>query len=333
MNNKADQAFVFVTDAGFLVPTLVALDQLQRKSAGRVQCFVFLSGKAIEMEHQLNKEFGGSGVVFAALELERELNAKSFHFHENHVPITSLGRFWIGDLLPDRIKRFVYLDGDVQVLRDISSLSGLSVPNGMIAAATDAHALIEPELPPAGYLSSLGISDSWAYFNAGVFVVNTNSWREISRLAFKFFVENSKKCIRHDQSALNAVCQDRRMHLHPGLNFSPKLDGLFLAASLRPSVLHFVGAPKPWANYGDRPMWADPSVRWRNQLLMPYWDLFRKASWLFQETNFCLRQPIRPTKALYIGARRIYANSNRIRRIMDGRRRMRRYMADREFLG
>lgn len=328
-----NHAFVFVTDTDFVVPTVVAVEQLLAHARKRIDCIVFLVDEAADLKPGLRVFFKDSQVMFDSIELRKHLIQQEFQFHQNHVPPATLARFWIADCLPNRYKSLVYLDGDIQIIRDISSLVEYDIPEGKIAAATEPHAIITKQLPPDGYLAGLGLSDNWSYFNAGVFVARVASWRNISKEAFEFFLKNSDKCIRHDQSALNAVCRDQRIHLHPAFNFGTKLSGLGLTEMIRPRVLHFMGRQKPWGLSEGRQVWADPYVVWGNRYLAPYRDLLVRAPWLFESTGFSVRNYLSKWAVLYAGARRTFANARCLKDLAARRARFLSYLRSTEFLG
>jgi lipopolysaccharide biosynthesis glycosyltransferase len=87
------------------------------------------------------------------------------------------------------------------------------------------------------------------YFNAGVLLIDLDRWRHerISERALEF-LEKHPTTPYADQDALNVACDGRWKHLDHKWNFQAHDSQRFERTEkrLRPAILHFVMAAKPW---------------------------------------------------------------------------------------
>lgn len=192
------------------------------------------------------------------------------NFQKNHVPLATLGRFFLDNFLPDYIQRIVYIDGDTWFPRDPASLIEAVIPEGRFAAAEDRLYLRQKNNPfnsgkeIRAYLKKIGVDEKKGYFNAGVFAVSRSTWRVLADEAFAFFLQNTGDCIHHDQSALNAVMGDRRLRLSAKWNFQTPYCHFGIESAIQPCIYHFNQFPKPWM--GDCEPWRNMYEEYREAL-------------------------------------------------------------------
>lgn len=175
-------------------------------------------------------------------------------------PPANFYRLLIPDLLPDSVRKVVYLDTDVVVKGDLAELWSVEIGDALALAAQDV-------VPGRfGNCESIdcrrhGVSPEQKYFNAGVMVINLEQWRA-QGIADQVF-----RCLEHgefmfaDQDALNIVLAGRwaeieprwnqvhPVHLVPSWRESHYDEDAFFAALNAPCIVHFTSRPKPWS-YG-----------------------------------------------------------------------------------
>ncbi len=244
---------VFVTDHGFLVPSLVAARQLVSQGVHKLADIVVY---AVGLEPAYLARLAGEPALrhirFESLAHELFAPPGDVQFFKNHVPATSLARLALPEVIPASCDSIVYLDGDVQVVGDISALVRTRVPDGWIMAGRgsawlDIGRTSRIKTPP-DYLAGLGGVAEERYFNAGVLAFSRSTWENAAPRALQFFFDNSQACIRHDQSALNAVFKDRVIELAPRYNFHSAYADLHVQDRYDPAIIHFTGPRKPWGH-------------------------------------------------------------------------------------
>lgn len=158
----------------------------------------------------------------------------------------------MAEQIPEHYESLIYLDGDIQIVGDISPLLKWEVRPGHILAGLDQGLLEDGELGSttskwyASYTRGLGLQQSVEYFNAGVIALRRSTLLDMGPAALRYFREYSRRCIQHDQSALNAVFVGRREYLSPRYNFMPKFQAIGGADILKPIIIHFADKNKPW---------------------------------------------------------------------------------------
>ncbi|WP_420137405.1 glycosyltransferase family 8 protein [Sphingomonas sp.] len=263
---------IFTTDAGFMMPTMSVIDQLlaQPRVMALADIIVYLVDIDQDRRRALEDAFGHLPVRFAEIPPELLQLSGDVSFNPTHVPHSTLARLSLGDLLPDQYDHVLYLDGDIQLLGDITPLVEHQVAPGKIASVNEGIWMYQGDgggywRGMSAYLSGLGLQSPYDYFNAGILAFRRDTWRTKSAEALRFFTEHSDLCRFHDQSALNFVFNGQREVLSPLYNYISSYADLGLADRLKPRIVHFTGAAKPWFS-GARP--------WKGRFL-PYYDALR----------------------------------------------------------
>ncbi len=172
----------------------------------------------------------------------------------------NLGRFGSGAImrlymdryLPTQCKKALYLDCDLLVLSDISTLTRIDLCGRAIGAVTD---LCSPD----AYAKQSGRTP---YCNTGVLMIDLELWREqaIGERALSYLQQATGGLRYPDQDALNQVLAGNWFSLDLSWNFQPaaytalekKFDYLanrheeLIGAVHRPKIVHFIGGVKPW---------------------------------------------------------------------------------------
>ncbi len=273
---------VYVADHGFLVPSLVSAKQLALSKASELaDIIIYLLGIEPEVVAKLENSFTGYEIKFIVLDTNAFAPPSSVSFRQGHVPIATLARLVLADYIPANYKHVVYLDGDTQIMGDITPLLKFEVPEGKIAAVNGSIWLTGNTNAEWNkqYLKNLGGVDQYQYFNGGVLAFQLETWAEIGPQALKFFFENSEACYHHDQSALNAVCKGRRVTLEPAYNFHSEYAKLCVKNSYNPRIVHFTGNTKPWMY---------PVAPWGRRFTQPYIDILNEHVFL----NDFMKKPV-----------------------------------------
>lgn len=163
-------------------------------------------------------------------------------------------RCFVTEFLPKELEKVIYLDCDMVVMGDISTLWNISVEDNSVLAIEDMWALHNDNPKRLGYDSS------YSYFNAGMLVINLNYWRNenVTQKTLDYLVNYPDRLDYHDQDILNSLFYSTRKFICPKYNMQ---DGFYrrrrrympkeLAAEAeewlwKPVVLHYTGGAKPW---------------------------------------------------------------------------------------
>lgn len=184
---------------------------------------------------------------------------------------TSYGRL----LIPKYVdaSKVVYLDCDLIVRCDVRELYQTDVTGHLLAArhTGPVNSAYDRQL----FLQS-GCPENMPYFNAGVLVLNLDSWRRMSvgKQWRELMLSKGSMLKSHDQSVLNYLTRGC-------FKFLPaKFNRITLPHHVIPSappdgIYHFVGSPKPWDLAGrvihrGYNLWREYTpYSWANQYLSP----------------------------------------------------------------
>ena len=174
--------------------------------------------------------------------------------------ISTMGRLFVGELLPESAERVLYLDCDTVVLRSLRKLWQMPLDGAVMAAAQ------EPTIYPQ-VRDYLGLEADDAYYNAGVLLIDLKRWRAegIREKVLAYYESIAEVSLFNDQDALNGLLKGRIRTFSPEYNFFTNyryfryetLCGMqsayreipekqFRLAKRHPAVLHFAGDERPW---------------------------------------------------------------------------------------
>lgn len=248
----SDTALVYVTDAGFLYPTMVSAIQASGQVVDSgVNILIYLVNVDDITLETLKEATKNLPIFYSKLPNSAFDLPLGTSFAESHVPKVSLARLNLHDCIPENYKNLIYVDGDTQVVGSLSDLFRVRVRHGWIAAGRGSLWMWGSGKSRGGkadiaYLSRIGVSSPANYFNAGVLLLSRDTLGIDGPKAFEYFVSNSKICRQHDQSALNHVFNNKLIELHPKYNFHSFYSEMGADSVCQPAIVHFTGPFKPW---------------------------------------------------------------------------------------
>lgn len=232
----------------------------------------------------------------------------------HHITHTAYFRLLAGRLLPDQIKRVIYLDSDVLVKADLTELWDQPLGDQYCLAASDiACPFVDayekqrqaPEITKSiPYLAAIAPIPNWRqlelspvepYFNSGVMVLNLERWRReaIDRKLLKCLRVNASFVWCWDQYALNVVFaqqwgalpskwnQGAHVFEYPDETFSPIDKESFVAMRDNPAIIHFTTEFKPWKYEPFHPL---------REVFFEHLDQTAWTGWRPEKPDFNLRR-------------------------------------------
>jgi lipopolysaccharide biosynthesis glycosyltransferase len=151
----------------------------------------------------------------------------------HHVSDATYYRLLAPTLLPSSLSRFIFLDADLLIRRNLDEMWQESMDGLPCLAVQDVGApffdstvvlaedpalrriLVHPQ-PIPNYVE-LGLSPDNPYFNAGVMVVDLEQWRreDMGQKTLQVLADNAEHVLFWDQYALNVVLSGRWRALNP----------------------------------------------------------------------------------------------------------------------
>ncbi|WP_230482078.1 glycosyltransferase family 8 protein [Sphingomonas sp. Leaf21] len=155
-------------------------------------------------------------------------------------------RMFLDQMLPSDYGEILYLDGDTQIVADLTPLLAFQPQHGRLCAVRD----------PMVYLDAInrlnddlrGEIDAFGenYVNSGVFRVRRSTWADISREALSRMSDATRALHFEDQTIINQVTDGRRDYASIRWNFPGFVLGYGLEAIAQPAIVHFMSNPRPW---------------------------------------------------------------------------------------
>ena len=173
-------------------------------------------------------------------------------------------RAWMHKVLPQEIEKVLYLDYDLLILQDVSSLWDIELGEHMGAMAEEPDPVrARDELMTFAQGFDIPCDPNQTYFNSGVILVNMKRWREsdIGAVLDERFAVHRPHDYLFDQGEINLVFGSEFLTLAPEYNVihAPHYDVVhkekLKAYALNPVILHFAGTEKVtkrWRRLGEK---------------------------------------------------------------------------------
>jgi lipopolysaccharide biosynthesis glycosyltransferase len=162
-------------------------------------------------------------------------------------PLNIYMRLFIPYFIPKEVEKVLYLDVDMIVQSDITTLFEYDLGDNLIAAVLDPR-IITFDNSWGGILNyaELGLSGKTRYFNTGLILMQLTSWRE-NDLTTKILqcIDSNKKYLNYpDQYGLNVVLANKWFELSPLWNHFSTIDTVE-----KPNLIHFVERKPIYQSY------------------------------------------------------------------------------------
>jgi lipopolysaccharide biosynthesis glycosyltransferase len=166
----------------------------------------------------------------------------------DHISPVCYFRLLLPELLPDDVEKVLYLDCDLVIREDLSSLWETDISVTAFAAA---HELQSPAVKARlvdgiRFHRELGLTRDRARFNSGVLLMNLAHWRrsQLALRAFTYLRVLGDDVLWYEQEALNVIARDEYRELDRRWNVPSQWAAQWPHG--RVSIVHFLTASKPW---------------------------------------------------------------------------------------
>ncbi|MDY2867842.1 MAG: DUF4422 domain-containing protein [Mesosutterella sp.] len=272
---SVNNAICFATDSKYAKYLSVSLSSLARNSDPRSFYDILILGKSISADDkrklsQIQGIYPNVSVRFINVKPYLENKTEILKFGNNyHYSEGIYYRYLIPEIFSS-YKNVLYLDCDTIILDDVNNILNLDLNDYPIAAVKDIERRRWLKSPKSSkwtleFDQSIGISDSYNYFNSGVCVFNVPKLIEMNisqDLFSKTAIYNGNKDHWYgDQDILNSIFFGKVKFLDFSWNvmivllnkvndFNIELDANslkeFSASLASPKILHYCDSEKPW---------------------------------------------------------------------------------------
>lgn len=187
---------------------------------------------------------------------------------------TTYYRLFIADMFPQYDKA-IYIDGDTIVTADLGEFYSIDLKDNFVGAIPER--VMRTEDIFGTYVENVLGIDRYAYFNAGVLLIDCKKTREAKMLEkFGKLLAEYDFLVTQDEDYLNILCKDRVLLISPEWNAEVYF-GLPVASVNEAKILHYIMSAKPW-----RVGAAEYSA--------PFWNYAKQTEFydlIVEETNAC----------------------------------------------
>lgn len=266
----------FASDDNFLPMTAVALKSLIKNASDNYKYEVIICGKpSIQQKRLLHSMVDRNNIILNFYDMSKNVSVEllnSFHLN-NYITVETYFRLFIPELFPNYDK-FIWLDSDIVINRDIGELFSEDIGDSIIAMCKNVltiYACYEKNIKPFNsnlnfteyVMDYLGMADFNNYCNNGISIFNAKKMRENGfRQKCVDSMARLKNPSYRDQDLVNTVCEGDCHFLDLRWNHVWYLqDYAFLRQHLPkelyeaydgaredPWIIHYAGDTKPWHN-------------------------------------------------------------------------------------
>lgn len=219
-----------------------------------IVCQVYLLHRGIPAEalSKLQKDLEQVGDTLCPIPVEESLFEKAPI--SDRYPQEMYYRLLAPHLLPEQVKRILYLDPDTLIINPIRPLWETDLQGNLFAAAAHTG---KTEL--ANNVNQLRLGTAHDYYNSGVLLMDLEQGRSeiVPEQIFRYVERHSKELILPDQDILNALYGKRILPLEDVIwNYDARNYSSYMLRSSgaydvtwvmqHTAILHFCGKEKPW---------------------------------------------------------------------------------------
>ena len=174
--------------------------------------------------------------------------------------LSTLGRLFIGEMLPSGVTRCLYLDCDTVVLGSLKKLWQFPIEPAIAGAVQEPTIYRQVK-------EIIGLDRKDPYYNAGMLLVDLKEWRRqgMGQQMLAYYQSMDGRLPANDQDVINHVLKGRIRTLPPRYNFFPNYRyfsynalvrhapvyqevtrAQFGQAKKHPVILHYMGDERPW---------------------------------------------------------------------------------------
>lgn len=249
---------VVAADNNYAQHAAVVMASIMANTQAKEVCFYVLSD-AIAEENK-KKILATATCIGTTVNFVELSEVKSYDqlFISGHISRAAYFRLDIARILPETVKRVIYVDVDLVFFKDIQELWDTDLKNLPLAAVADLGILSSDRMMEQKQ-NTIGVTRADGYFNSGVMLLNLELWRKnnysekLLELAVKY------KLRHHDQDVLNKLFKKQWYGLELKWNVIPPVFKLYfkllfhsayrrkaIEARKNMAVMHFAGRIKPW---------------------------------------------------------------------------------------
>lgn len=249
---------VLATDESYAQHAAVVMASVlaNTETPDKIRFYVIADAVRAEKQKKLEDTVArwGSKVQFASLQNEAFKQA----YVSGYLSRAAYFRLDIPTVLPEEVRKAIYLDCDLIVLQDIRALWDIDLGGFPLGAVEDLGVLASAN-KKRNKQEVFGWEEKYSYFNSGVLLLDLDLWRKEDYTNTLLELLAKKHYRHHDQDALNELFMGKWQKLPLRWNVIPPVWHMNLLiiqqrkyrqqakqAVRDRAILHYAGGYKPW---------------------------------------------------------------------------------------
>ncbi|RYE55297.1 MAG: glycosyltransferase family 8 protein [Sphingobacteriales bacterium] len=272
--NKNNISIVVASDNHYaiLIGALIKSIELNHVSSEHIDFYIIDDGISAKNKAKIENTIQSKNITIRWFE-KKEIIPKgvTIPVDSSAFPLTTYLRLFAPYALPDDVERFIYLDVDTILVKDISTLWYTDLRGFTIGAVLDLGKTVDCSWGGIPNYKELGLSADTKYFNAGVMVIDVVRWREqdISTKVIDALRTYAEHVVLVDQYGLNVVFANNWEELDPKWNW------FAFQEDENPHLVHFLDVKPIFRSYNSNPVFKDTFFKY---LELTPWKGFQPIS-------------------------------------------------------
>lgn len=275
----------------YYVPYLsTILQSLKDNSSTQFNYDIIVLNTDISEKNQkiLKEQVFSKNISLRFFNVARQMNKYKNLPLRGHFKVETYFRILMPELLP-HYDKILYLDSDMVILTDVSTLYNTELDGFLLAACRDADTAglyngFEPN--KKNYMDNiLKIKNPYSYFQAGTILFNLNEFRKTYSVKEIMDFATSYQWELLDQDVLNYIAQDKTKYVDMSWNVMMDWQEIrinqiigrapiylyeeYMQARKTPKIVHYAGPDKPW----EIPYSDFATYFWQYARKTPYYEI------------------------------------------------------------
>lgn len=244
---------VIVTDEHYIIHLAALLKSIEQnhKTGEKIAVYVISDNVKSSSRARIEKSIDQAMFTIAWIKMEDAIPAGvTLPLDRTSYPVTIYLRLFIQYIVPEGTKKALFLDVDMLVVSEISSLYNQELGDNTIAAVQDPR-LLTFDNSWGGILNyrELGFAPDTKYFNTGLIIFDIPKWKEqnLTQKIIACINDNIKFANYPDQYGFNVILAHHWFELDTRWNYFASGD---IAA---PYIIHFISRKPFYTSYDNNP--------------------------------------------------------------------------------
>ena len=252
MNNNGRINIVLASDNHYaiLIAALIKSIEVNHKTEEGIDFYIIDDRISTSSKEKIQASVKSKDISIHWLNIDQVIPPDiKFPIDNTAFPLTAYFRVFAPYAIPQHLDRVIYLDVDMVVQEDISTLWHTDIGDHVFAAVQDLQKVVSCSWGGIPNYKELGMDPDTKYFNSGLLLINTKAWREanITNRVFTCLHENLQFINYADQYGLNVALVNQWYELDPRWNWF----ATFKHES--PYIIHYLDIKPIFKSYKSEP--------------------------------------------------------------------------------